>query len=71
MAKAIQCGTERVGSREVPCYRPAKGVSVDEAARSIGLRCLARKEQRERPDLAARAEAVFTEGGLYWPCVTP
>lgn len=56
-------GTEWVGDSEVDCYEPARGQSVESAARELGFRVLSRREQSDA------VVAVIADGGLHFRCV--
>jgi hypothetical protein len=58
-----QDGTEWVGEVEVPCFVPAVGQSVDAAAKALGYRVLARREESDG------ICAVIADGDLHFRCV--
>jgi hypothetical protein len=54
------CGT--TGYYEVPSYYARRGHSVDEAAKSLGLRVLGRRENGLRDDIAAEIHESGSPG---------
>ncbi len=54
------------GYYEVPSYYARPGYSVDEAAKSLGLRPLSRRENVQRDDILAE---IHERGGACFRCV--
>ncbi len=74
-SKAIPAGEGEVFDpaiydyRKVPAYKPATGYSVNDAAASLGVRCLTRQERKAGGELRSHVTLAIFCDGLDYFCV--